>query len=271
MPVSLELGPLSFPSSVLLTLVAVFVGAWLGCWLARRLQTAPVEPLFWRIVFWALVVSRGAYVLLYRDAYLVDPWTMLDVRDGGFEPWSGLAAVWVLTLWYVLRGKVAGRPLMGAMTAMTAVGVAGLMALQMPAGGGQPLPGLQMRTLDGQAVSLQAFAGRPVIVNLWATWCPHCVREMPVLAEAQRQHPELAVVFVDQGEEVLRVRRFLESRGLAQLQNVLMDPQREAGQHFGVRALPTTLFFGRDGQLQEIRIGAVSKATLQARVERLLE
>ena len=59
MPVSLELGPLSFPSSVLLTLVAVFVGAWLGCWLARRLQTAPVEPLFWRIVFWALVVSRG--------------------------------------------------------------------------------------------------------------------------------------------------------------------------------------------------------------------
>ena len=154
---------------------------------------------------------------------------------------------------------------------MTAVGVAGLMALQMPAGGGQPLPGLQMRTLDGQAVSLQAFAGRPVIVNLWATWCPHCVREMPVLAEAQRQHPELAVVFVDQGEEVLRVRRFLEARGLAQLQNVLMDPQREAGRHFGVRALPTTLFFGRDGQLQEIRIGAVSKATLQARVERLLE
>ena len=212
MPASLELGPLSFPSSVLLTLVAVFVGAWLGSWLVRRLKTAPVEALFWRIVFWALVVSRGVYVLLYRDAYLADPWTMLDVRDGGFEPWSGLAGAWALTLWYVLRGKAAGKPLMGAMTAMTAV-----------------------------------------------------------LAEAQRQHPELAVVFVDQGEEALRVRRFLEARGLGQLQNVLMDPQREAGRHFGVRALPTTLFFGRDGQLQEIRIGAVSKATLQARVERLLE
>jgi len=57
-------------------------------------------------------------------------------------------------------------------------------------------------------------------------------------------------------------------RGLA-LDNVLLDSKGEVGRHFGLRALPATLFYGRDGSLQDIRIGALSKATLQERIERL--
>jgi len=158
---------------------------------------------------------------------------------------------------------------MAAMVGMTVIGVAGLLALQNAATRVQPLPALQLQTLEGQAVPLQRFGeGRPAIVNLWATWCPHCVREMPVLAEAQRQYPDLDIVFLDQGEDGARVSRFLQRRGLA-LDNVLLDAKGEVGRHFGLRALPATLFYGRDGSLQDIRIGALSKATLQERIERL--
>ena len=271
MPAALELGPLSFPTSILVVLVAVFVGGWRGGLLARRAGVPSAEPAFWRVVFWALVASRVVFVARYHTAYLADAWTVLDVRDGGFDPWGGLAAAWVLAGWLVRRRGVARGPMLGAVAGMTALGLAG-WGMLLPAGGGQGqgLPALQLKALDGQPVALQSFAGRPVVLNLWATWCPHCVREMPVLAAAQQQHPELAVVFADQGEDAARVQRFLQTRGLASLQHVLLDPGRQVGQHFRVRALPTTLFFGRDGQLVEIRIGAVSQATLQARIERLL-
>ena len=78
----------------------------------------------------------------------------------------------------------------------------------------------------------------------------------------------LDIVFLDQGEDGARVSRFLQRRGLA-LDNVLLDSKGEVGRHFGLRALPATLFYGRDGSLQDIRIGALSKATLQERIERL--
>ena len=85
MPAALNLGPLSLPLSVLVPMVAVFLGLWLGNRQVKRRGTAPVEPFFWRIVFWALAVARLAYVLRHHEAYLEDPWTALDVRDGGFD------------------------------------------------------------------------------------------------------------------------------------------------------------------------------------------
>ena len=107
--------------------------------------------------------------------------------------------------------------------------------------------------VDGGAVRL---VRRPVLV---------LVREAgasPVHLESGEPAGE------DQGEDGARVSRFLQRRGLA-LDNVLLDAKGEVGRHFGLRALPATLFYGRDGSLQDIRIGALSKATLQERIERL--
>jgi len=157
MPAAINLGPLSLPLSVLVPMVAVFLGLWLGNRQVKRQGTAPVEPFFWRIVFWALAVARLAYVLRHHEAYLEDPWTALDVRDGGFDPWAGLVWAWLLAWRCGWRGSAPRRPLMAAMVGMTGIGVAGLLALQNAATRVQPLPALQLQTLDGQAVPLQRF------------------------------------------------------------------------------------------------------------------
>ena len=96
-------------------MVAVFLGLWLGNRQVKRQGTAPVEPFFWRIVFWALAVARLAYVLRHHEAYLEDPWTALDVRDGGFDPWAGLVWAWLLAWRYGWRGSAPRRPLLAAM------------------------------------------------------------------------------------------------------------------------------------------------------------
>lgn len=104
------------------------------------------------------------------------------------------------------------------------------------------------------------------MVNLWATWCPPCVREMPVLQKAQADHPGVNFVFVNQGESADKVAAWLVARKLS-LRNVLLDGQGQIGAAFKQRALPTTLFFNAKGQLVSMRVGELSAATLTERLQ----
>ena len=114
---------------------------------------------------------------------------------------------------------------------------------------------------DGSTVSLSAFAGRPLVINLWATWCPPCHREMPVLAAAQRARPEIQFVFVNQGESAEVVARYLAANGL-RLSNVVLDPARQTAKTTGSSGYPTTLFYDARGRLRKRHMGELSHATL---------
>ena len=123
--------------------------------------------------------------------------------------------------------------------------------------------------LDGSAVSLVALAaGKPLVVNLWATWCPPCRLEMPLLAAAQRRETGVAFAFANQGEDVFTVQHYLAGDGLV-LANVLLDPDKSIGQKAGSMALPTTLFYDAEGRLVAAHQGALSAATLANRLDQL--
>ncbi|WP_206675655.1 TlpA family protein disulfide reductase [Marinobacter daqiaonensis] len=108
-----------------------------------------------------------------------------------------------------------------------------------------------------------------MVVNLWATWCPPCRREMPVLAEAQAGQEGIDFVFVNVGEEPPTIRGFLDSQGLA-LDNILLDRNNRLGAVTGTHVLPTTLFYNADGLLVYSHTGELSRATLRQGVEKLL-
>lgn len=129
-------------------------------------------------------------------------------------------------------------------------------------------PPLQFTRLDGGKGSLAAYRGKVVLVNLWATWCPPCQREMPVMQQAQASNPDVNIVFVNQGEESRTIAAFLDRHSLV-LRHVLVDPQHQTGAALGHRALPTTLFFDAEGRLADTRIGELSQATLTQRLTRL--
>lgn len=89
---------------------------------------------------------------------------------------------------------------------------------------------------------------------------------MPVLHEAQGRHPDVNFVFLNQGEEREQVARWLEGRRLP-LRNVLLDPKRQASAVFQQKGYPTTLFFNARGELVSSRLGELSAATLDERLQ----
>src|SRR5690606_2345704 len=118
-----------------------------------------------------------------------------------------------------------------------------------------------LRDIHGAPVKLADYAGQPLVINLWATWCPPCRREMPVLADAQANNPQVTFLFVNQGEGEGEIRRFFERTDL-RLRNVLIDSGGRLGQHVGSQALPTTLFYSADGQQVGSHLGELSRASL---------
>jgi len=110
------------------------------------------------------------------------------------------------------------------------------------------MPPTALSTLEGDhPVDLRtAAAGRPVVVNLWASWCGPCRQEMPTLAEAQRREGTVGFLFVNQGESEPAIRAYLASLGLP-LYEVLLDPGSQLGPAVGSRGLPTTLFYDGKG------------------------
>jgi thiol-disulfide isomerase/thioredoxin len=133
-----------------------------------------------------------------------------------------------------------------------------------------PLPELAVERLGGGTVSLASFRGQPVVLNLWASWCPPCRREMPVLEAAQQARPDVQFLFVNQGEGAPAVRQYLQIEQLSELQNILLDPADRVGRHFRTRALPTTLFFNTAGQLVDTHLGALTRAHLDEHLRALL-
>ena len=262
MPSALQLGPFAWPIQLVIIACAVGVLLLVGSWAAGS-SSAVVSRLLWRTVLVAMVFSRLAFVWQFRHAYLEAPLDILDVRDGGWSPEGGLVAGWFYAL-AVTRGvrSAARKSVVLAMLAASATWTVGALLVAVAPGTRAPLSDIAIANADGSTFSLAMFKGRPTVVNLWATWCPPCQHEMPLLRSAQKDRPDVNFIFVNQGEDQAVVDAFLKVRRLP-LANVFLDQTGAVGTQLGQRALPTTLFFDAAGTLVTTRLGELSKATLE--------
>lgn len=264
-----QLGPLAIPYAVLLLLAAMGVALAVG-WRIGKQAAAEVESLLWQAMAAGLVVARLAYVWQFREQYFAAPLAILDIRDGGWSPVAGAAATALFALVRQWRRPHVRDALWSGLAAGAVVWGLGALAFSIAAGDRQKLPALALVSLQGEPVNLSSFAGKPVVINLWATWCPPCVREMPVLQQAQAANPAVHFVFVNVRETRERVNGWLQARQLP-LRNVLLDHSGEAAATFGAPGLPTTVFFDASGSLVSSRVGELSSATLQERLRAIAD
>jgi len=142
--------------------------------------------------------------------------------------------------------------------------LAGLRLMDDPA-----LSEKQVTLLDGETTTLAVLAdGKPIVVNLWATWCPPCRREMPVLAAAQQRESGVNFVFANQGENRAAVVHYLTASQL-DLANVTLDRYTELGRVASSGMLPATLFYDGSGRLIDTYLGELTAATLEKRLNQL--
>ena len=264
---AIRLGPLVLPTELALLIAAGVVGLLAAKLLNRdRDRAAHLSTVLWRALIIGLLVARLSFVWRYRDHYLPDPIKMLDLRDGGWIGLAGLAAAWAYAAIAVLRRHAPRVALLGALALASAAWLGGGRWLT-PTPQAQPeLAALAVNNMDGAPATMSAFHGKPTVINLWASWCPPCRREMPAFAAAQAANPDVNFVFLNQAEAAQDVAQFLDKHAPA-LRNVLIDPAGEASRKFSNRGLPATLFLDAEGRLVDLRVGELSTASLAQRLE----
>jgi cytochrome c biogenesis protein CcmG, thiol:disulfide interchange protein DsbE len=135
-------------------------------------------------------------------------------------------------------------------------------------------PDFKLETPDGNTIQLSDLRGRPVLVNLWATWCPPCRAEMQTLETVYNDYKGqgftiLAVNMTSQ-DDPLAVAPFVKERGLTY--PILLDENGEVGRAYQMKSLPSSFFINRDGTINEVVIGGpMAEALLRTRIEELLK
>jgi thiol-disulfide isomerase/thioredoxin len=131
-------------------------------------------------------------------------------------------------------------------------------------------PAIEFTSLEGGDGSLAAYRGKVVLVNLWATWCPPCLEEMPVLQAAARAYAGqgLVVLAINEGEAGETVRDYVHRHGLNL--EVVLDPHEQAMRQLRTTALPSSYLVDPEGQVRMMWFGAIDQQHLEDALARVL-
>lgn len=135
---------------------------------------------------------------------------------------------------------------------------------------GKPAPPFELPLLDpaGQTLKPAALAGRPVLVNFFASWCAGCQVEHPYLMQLAKQGA-VTIVGIDYKDADADVRQWLAARGNPYAP-ILVDLDGRAGIDFGVYGVPETFVVSADGRILHKHVGALTPEAFEKDVKPLL-
>ena len=158
-------------------------------------------------------------------------------------------------------------PALGLLAALITLTAACVADRPLPPTEGNPAPSYSAPDLQGDSVSLESLRGSPVVLNVWATWCPPCRAELPSLQALQEDFADqglrVVAVSVDARAAAPDVRRFVEEQGLRML--VLHDPEDRITQSFRLTGVPHTFLIDREGTIVRRWVGEIDAASDEVR------
>lgn len=136
---------------------------------------------------------------------------------------------------------------------------------------GQPAPPFSLEDLDGNTVSLADFAGQPIIINFWATWCVPCRIEMPELEQAHQAYADdgLVILALNQDEPADLVRAFFVDELDLSFYALLDVNYLVAADYSAIGAYPSTYFVDPDGIVTAIRRGPITFDQITAKLNEM--
>lgn len=268
---SFHIGPLLISVSQAIMIAALII-AWGAGRLAAGGRRVAIGDALLSLALVGFVSARLVFVGHYLSSYGLHPLAWIDIRDGGFDWLGGVLGMVVYAAYLVWRRPLLRRSLSAALIAGALVWGLAHSALTFSDRSPSTLPAASLQTLDGRRTDLAELrrkaGGRPMVVNLWASWCPPCRAEMPVLEQAQTHESDVLFVFANQAESVSAIKDFLHSQQL-HLKHVVRDSTGQLPEKVGSAGLPTTLFYDAQGHLVDTHMGPLSRATLTRSLERI--
>jgi peroxiredoxin len=132
---------------------------------------------------------------------------------------------------------------------------------------GDALPDVVLTDVDGVPVTLDAYSGRPLIVNVWFSRCAPCRRELRDFAEVHAEVGDrIQFVGIDPFDTVATMQEFAAERGV--VYDLLRDPEREFTNAMGIIGYPVTLFVDADGRILR-QTGVIDADGLRSAIEEL--
>lgn len=135
-------------------------------------------------------------------------------------------------------------------------------------------PDFSLVTLSGSDFNLNDFAGKPLVINFWASWCPPCRAEMPAFQEAFQEYSDTDLVFAainaTHQDSLQDVEEFIKNHALTFL--IPLDKNGSVSRNYNVHSLPTTFFVDRQGLITKILIGGpLPLPLIRTEINQLLE
>ena len=132
---------------------------------------------------------------------------------------------------------------------------------------GSQAPPFALKRTDGSIGSLSLMSGKVLVINFWATYCPPCRAEMPMLVRVVGQNPPAQLVLIDEGDSPDAARGFLAALGVNQ--PALLDSDLAVGRSYGAIGFPTTVVVAANGTIAMRQIGQLDEGVLAAELATL--
>jgi cytochrome c biogenesis protein CcmG/thiol:disulfide interchange protein DsbE len=181
-----------------------------------------------------------------------------NVAPGGQQTWAGaVREVWRTATRHKLASGLVALAVIASLIAVGLVTAGPSGPAPDPAAPAFSLPVLGQ---SGQ-ISLSDYAGKPLIVNFFASWCEPCQQETPLLARFYRaEHGKVAIVGLDENDSQASALSFTHKEGVSY--PVGFDPQVVAASAYGVAGLPQTFFLDARHRIVDRVFGAVTQADI---------
>ena len=158
----------------------------------------------------------------------------------------------------------------GGILLLTQGGTPGEQQGTTSTGDGRQLPDLTFTDYEGNSVALADFAGKPLVVNAWAAWCPFCVKELPDFALLQKEFPEIVVIAIDRQESLNTAKSYTDDLGITEDLVFLLDRKDSFYRSIGGFSMPETIFVDKEGVIQNHKRGIMSLDEMKRQVEKIL-
>jgi cytochrome c biogenesis protein CcmG, thiol:disulfide interchange protein DsbE len=256
MPDGLKIGALVLEWSRLSFVLGVFA----FMLMLERTRDAKLKKLALPVLMAYVIAGRLGYAFEHFNSISLE---LLDPRKGALSWYWGLAGALVV-VWRAGKSilPVASRGLLAGLISFAPLLLKPVSDTTKPVA---VVSSFQRLNSDGTLETVKfSDLKRPMLVNVWATWCGPCRSEMPLLASAAKNGAQ--IVFVNSGETSSAIQKYLRTENL-QASSLLDDGSLHRA--LRVIGLPTTILIGKNSQILERKFGALDAATLADLLEKM--